>query len=75
MQTERQREAAEIRAQGRSLGIRARADRNVTVLFADARQHGEQARGDGDADRARIFAQAYRKDLEILRVLSLDAGI
>jgi modulator of FtsH protease HflC len=66
MQTERQREAAEIRAQGseKSLGIRARADRDVTVLIADATQQGEQARGDGDADRARIFAQAYRKDPE-----------
>ena len=66
MQTERQREAAEFRAQGseRSQEIRARADRDVTVLVADATQRGEQARGDGDADRARIFAQAYGKDPE-----------
>src|SRR6516165_3668129 len=57
MQTERQREAAEFRAQGseRSQEIRARADRDVTVLVADATQRGEQARGDGDADRARIL--------------------
>jgi membrane protease subunit HflC len=34
------------------------------VLLADATQGGEQARGDGDADRARIFAQAYGKDPE-----------
>jgi modulator of FtsH protease HflC len=63
MQTERQREAAEFRAQGseKSQEIRARADRDVTVLIADATQAGEQARGDGDADRARIFAQAYGK--------------
>jgi modulator of FtsH protease HflC len=66
MQTERQREAAEFRAQGseKSQEIRARADRDVTVLVADATQQGEQARGDGDADRARIFAQAYGKDPE-----------
>jgi modulator of FtsH protease HflC len=66
MQTERQREAAEFRAQGaeKSLEIRARADRDVTVLIAEATQSGEQARGDGDADRARIFAQAYGKDPE-----------
>jgi len=66
MQTERQREAAEFRAQGseKSQEIRARADRDVTVLIADATQDGEQARGDGDADRARIFAQAYGKDPE-----------
>src|SRR6202521_3170318 len=66
MRTERQREAAEFRAQGseKSQEIRARADRDVTVLVADATQRGEQARGDGDADRARIFAQAYGKDPE-----------
>jgi membrane protease subunit HflC len=66
MQTERQREAAGFRAQGseKSQEIRARADRDVTVLIADATQRGEQARGDGDADRARIFAQAYGKDPE-----------
>ena len=66
MQTERQREATEFRAQGteKSLEIRARADRDVTVLVAAATQQGEQARGDGDADRARIFAQAYGKDPE-----------
>ena len=32
------------------------------MLIADATEGGEQARGDGDADRARIFAQAYGKD-------------
>jgi modulator of FtsH protease HflC len=66
MQTERQREASGFRAQGaeKSLEIRARADRDVTVVLAEATQSGEQARGDGDADRARIFAQAYRKDPE-----------
>jgi membrane protease subunit HflC len=66
MQTERQREAAEFRAQGneKSQEIRARADRDVTVLVADATQKGEQARGDGDATRARIFAEAYGKDPE-----------
>jgi modulator of FtsH protease HflC len=63
MQTERQREATELRAQGseRSQGIRARADRDVTVLVADATQRSEQARGEGDAKRAAIFSQAYGK--------------
>ena len=64
MQTERQREAAEFRAQGsqRSQEIRARADRDVTVLVAEASSHGEQTRGEGDAERNRIFAEAYGKD-------------
>src|SRR5262249_1633399 len=64
MQTERQRIAAEARAQGsqRSQEIRARADRDVTVLLADAQSKGEQTRGEGDGERNRIFAEAYGKD-------------
>ncbi len=64
MQTERQRIAAEARAQGsqRSQEIRARADRDVTVLIADAQSTSEQTRGDGDAKRNQIFAEAYGKD-------------
>jgi modulator of FtsH protease HflC len=64
MQTERQREAAEFRAQGaqRSQEIRARADRDVTVLIADATSTAEQTRGEGDATRNKIFADAFNKD-------------
>ena len=64
MQTERQREAVEFRAQGsqRSQEIRAKADRDVTVLIAQAASTGEQVRGDGDAARNRIYAEAYRRD-------------
>mgnify|MGYP005850871543 CR=1 FL=1 len=64
MQTERQREAAEFRAQGaqRAQEIRSRADRDVTVLLAEAQAQGEQIRGEGDATRNRIFAEAYSKD-------------
>jgi membrane protease subunit HflC len=64
MQTERQREAAEFRAQGsqRSQEIRSRADRDVTVLLADATSKAEQIRGEGDGERNRIFADAFGKD-------------
>jgi modulator of FtsH protease HflC len=64
MQTERQREAAEFRAQGsqKSQEIRAKADRDVTVLLAEANSQSETIRGQGDADRNRIFADAYGKD-------------
>jgi modulator of FtsH protease HflC len=64
MITERQREAAEFRANGsqRSQEIRARADREVTVLLADATSTSEKVRGEGDAERNRIFAEAYNKD-------------
>ena len=64
MQTERQREAAECRAQGsqRSQEIKARADRDVTVLIAEATARAEQMRGEGDAERNRIFAEAFSRD-------------
>jgi membrane protease subunit HflC len=64
MQTERQREAAEFRAQGsqKSQEIRAKADRDVTVLLAEANSQAEQLRGQGDGERNRIFADAYNRD-------------
>jgi membrane protease subunit HflC len=64
MQTERQQEAAQIRAQGsqRSQEIRAKADRDVTVLLADAQSTGEQVRGEGDGERNRIYADAFGRD-------------
>ncbi|MGI8526751.1 MAG: protease modulator HflC [Pseudolabrys sp.] len=64
MQTERQREAAEFRAQGAQRGqeIRSRADREVTVLVADATNKSEQIRGEGDAQRNEIFAAAFNQD-------------
>jgi membrane protease subunit HflC len=64
MKTERQREAAELRADGaqRAQEIRARAERDATVIEAEARSQGEQTRGEGDAERNRIFAEAYNQD-------------
>jgi membrane protease subunit HflC len=65
MQTERQREAAEIRAQGaeQAQRTRARADRDVTVLLAESTSKSEQIRGEGDGERNRIFALAYGRDV------------
>ena len=64
MQTERQREAAEFRAEGEGAArrIRATADRQVTVIKADATGESERIRGDGDAERNRIFAEAFSQD-------------
>jgi modulator of FtsH protease HflC len=64
MQTERQREAAEFRAQGnqKATEIRAKADRDVTVLVADANSQSQTIRGQGDATANGIFAQAYGQD-------------
>jgi membrane protease subunit HflC len=66
MQTERQREATEIRAQGeeQSRRIRSRADRDATVIEAEAKRDAEIIRGDGDAERNKIFAEAFGEDPE-----------
>jgi modulator of FtsH protease HflC len=64
MQTERQQEAAQYRAEGaqKAQEIRAKADREVTVLLAEAQSKGERTRGEGDGERNRIFADAYGRD-------------
>ncbi len=64
MQTERQREAAEFRAEGEgaSRRIRGTADRQVTVIKAEATGESERIRGAGDAERNRIFAEAFGQD-------------
>jgi modulator of FtsH protease HflC len=66
MQTERQRTAAQERAQGNQVAqeIRAKADRDVTVLIAEATAKAEQTRGEGDATRNSIFADAFGRDQE-----------
>lgn len=64
MKTERQREAAEIRAKGEEekLKIISRADRDATVIKAQAQREAEILRGQGDAEKNRIFAEAFGKD-------------
>src|ERR1700744_5016847 len=64
MKSEREREAAEFRAQGaqKAQEIRADADRQSTVIVAEANSKSEQIRGDGYAERNRLFAEAYGKD-------------
>jgi membrane protease subunit HflC len=64
MQTERQREAAEFRAEGEGAArrIRATADREVTVIKAEATGEAERIRGNGDAEKNRIFAEAFGQD-------------
>ncbi|MFZ5836432.1 MAG: protease modulator HflC [Pseudomonadota bacterium] len=66
MQTEREREAREARAQGAEIAqrIRSRADREKTVLLAEAKRDSEITRGKGDGERNRIFAEAVGADPE-----------
>lgn len=64
MSAERLAEAEQIRAVGneRSLTIRAQADRRAVVLVSEARRDSEIIRGEGDAERNRIFAEAFTQD-------------
>lgn len=66
MRSERQREAAEARAEGREQAarIRAQAERERTVLIAEAERDSQQIRGEGDAKATAIFANAYGQDAE-----------
>lgn len=66
MNAEREKEARELRSQGRELaeGIRAAADREVTVIKASAYRDSEVLRGEGDALSAAIYADAYNSDRE-----------
>jgi membrane protease subunit HflC len=61
---ERKREANEFRAEGEeiSLRVKARAEREVTVLTAEATRESEILRGQGDAEKTKILADAYGQD-------------
>ena len=64
MQTEREREAKEFRAQGAEIAqkIRSTADKDVTVILAQANKKSEIMKGEGDGQRNKIFADAFGKD-------------
>ena len=66
MSTEREREARDHRSRGRELaeGIEADADRQKTVIEANAYREAEQIRGEGDAIAAEIYANAFNQDQE-----------
>ncbi|MBN7795551.1 protease modulator HflC [Parahaliea mediterranea] len=66
MNAEREKEAREHRSQGQELaeGIRAAADREVTVIEANAYRDAQQIRGEGDARATAIYASAFGQDPE-----------
>ncbi|QYJ01312.1 protease modulator HflC [Thalassovita mediterranea] len=69
MEATREQEAEEIRAEGdeRAQLVRATAERERTVILAEARQQAEEIRGEGDARRNEIYANAYERDAEFFR--------
>ena len=66
MQTEREREAKEFRAKGAEMAvtITSTADKEVTVILAEAQKKSEIMKGEGDGQRNKIFADAFGKDAE-----------
>jgi len=64
MQTEREREAKEFRARGAEMAvtITSTADKEVTVILANAKKQSEIMKGEGDGRRNKIFADAFGKD-------------
>ncbi len=66
MKAERLAEAERLRARGREAAqrIRARADREVVEIVADAQRESEILRGQGEAQRNAIFADAFTRDPE-----------
>ena len=66
MQTEREREAKEFRAKGAEMAvtITSTADKEVTVILADAQKQSEIMKGEGDGLRNKIFADAFGQDPE-----------
>ena len=66
MRTERERLAKELRAQGNEVAekIRATADKDKTIILADAYREAEETKGNGDATATATYANAYSKDPE-----------
>ena len=66
MQTEREREAKEFRAKGAEMAITitSTADKEVTVILADAQKKSEIMKGEGDGQKNKIFAEAFGQDPE-----------
>ena len=66
MQSEREQQAAQYRAEGAEAAqtVRANAERERTVILAEAQRDAQKVRGDGDAQSIRIYADAFGQDKE-----------
>ena len=69
MQTEREKEAREIRAFGfeEERKIKSEADKNKTILLASAHEQSERIRGEGEAKAFHIYSEAFKADPEFFR--------
>ena len=76
MNAERNKEAKEIRAQGaeKAQEIKATAEKERTIILANAQRDAQKLRGEGDAESIRITAEAFSKDAEFYSFIrSLEA--
>ncbi len=69
MQTEREKEANQIRAEGREEGarIRSTADKESQILISEAYKESQRIKGEGDAEAAIVYNKAYAKDAEFYK--------
>ncbi len=77
MKSEREQQAAQYRGEGAEAAqtVRANAERERTVLLADAQRQAQKVRGDGDAESIKVYAGAFGQDKEFFAFLPLDAGL
>lgn len=70
MQTEREREAKQFRAQGAedAQKIRSEADKKRTIIIAEARKQADIVRGQGDGQATKIFADAFGQDVDFFNL-------
>lgn len=70
MQTEREKEAKQIRAEGQeeSAIIRSKADKESKILLAESYKAAQIIKGEGDSEAAKIFNLAYGKDVEFFKI-------
>ena len=76
MRAERERQAKRYRSEGKeeSQKITAKADMERTIILAEAYKIAEKTKGEGDAKSIKIYADAYKKDLEFFEFTrSLEA--
>ncbi|MDY7033812.1 MAG: protease modulator HflC [Thermodesulfobacteriota bacterium] len=76
MKAERERQAKKYRSEGQeeSLKVKAGAEKERTIILAEAYKESEQLKGDGDAKAIKIYAQAFEQDPDFYRFIrSLDA--
>lgn len=77
MQSERQRQAKQYRAEGaeEAQRIRAKADRDKVVLLAEAQRQSQITRGEGESDSVRNLCRSVRQRSRLLRLLPDHAGL